>query len=567
MKVLGIHDGHNASACLLADGKVLGAVQEERFSRVKNHDIFPSRAIAHLLREAGIGPGDVDRIALNGRHLPRSRTREDLLRQFEESSDLVSRCRGLLRHSPVNSIYRRARRATRLRNLQRAGFEGRQAAFVDHHRAHAAAAYWGSPWREGPVLVLTCDAAGDDLSASASVWEAGRERQLVAVGEADSLGMVYSMVTFLTGMVPNEHEYKLMGLAPYAHAGEVERVCAKFRTLLSFPANGSVGWVRGRGVPDLFHSYRFLRNLLERDRMDAVAGGLQKFTEEMLTGWARRCIARTGVRKVALGGGVFMNVKANQAIAALPEVEDIFIFPSCGDESNAFGAAYAAYTDNRSSRDPPIEPLGPLYLGPRARDGEVERLLATGASGLVVRRMADPAVEVAELLARGEIVARFRGRTEFGARALGNRSILADPERVEGVRTINEMIKSRDFWMPFALTINREHEGEYVLNPKGLMAPYMMITFPTTAAVGKIRAGTHPYDDTVRPQILDEVWNPEYHRLIDAFRTRTGKGAVLNTSFNLHGSPIVNTPADALDVFRRSGLKYLALEEYLVGKP
>jgi carbamoyltransferase len=566
MIILGIHDGHNASACLLMDGRVAGAVQEERFSRIKNDDCFPFRSVTCLLREAGLTPANVDYVAMNGRHMPLPRGREGLLKQFNASGSTRSRIRRALRRTPLNRIFRKERQESRLANTREAGFDAGRIVFVEHHTAHAAAAYWGSPWRREPVLVLTCDAAGDDLSGTVSVWQDGKARRLAAVEESHSFGMIYALVTFLMGMVPNEHEYKIMGLAPYARKEDAERVGAKFGALLSLSANGDLGWTRARGVPDLFLAGRHLERVLRLERFDAVAAGLQKFTEEFLAEWADRCVRRTGIGKVALGGGVFMNVKANQAIAALPGVSDLFIFPSCGDESNAFGAAYAQYASLRAANQPPIEPLGPLYLGPESKPGDVEAALRRQGGFFRVSRPGNMAQAIAALLAAGEIVARYRGRTEFGARALGNRSILADPESLATVKTINEMIKSRDFWMPFAVSINKEYEQEYIVNPKRLAAPYMMITFATTGAVGTIRAGTHPYDGTVRPQIVYKDWNPEYHALIEAFRSKTGKGAVLNTSFNLHGHPIVNTAAEALDVFARSGLRHLALEDYLVSK-
>jgi carbamoyltransferase len=182
------------------------------------------------------------------------------------------------------------------------------------------------------------------------------------------------------------------------------------------------------------------------------------------------------------------------------------------------------------------------------------------------RHYRDIETEVAELLSCGEVVARFKGRLEFGARALGNRSILADPSDPRIVRTINELIKNRDFWMPFACSILAESESEYIHNPKGIRSPYMMMAFDTTSRVEDIRAGTHPYDDTVRPQIVYEDWNPDYHRLIREFARRKGIGAVLNTSFNLHGAPIVGSPIAALDVFERSALRWLAIGNFLVQK-
>jgi carbamoyltransferase len=281
------------------------------------------------------------------------------------------------------------------------------------------------------------------------------------------------------------------------------------------------------------------------------------------------------VKKVALSGGIFMNVKANQVIAALPEVEDLFIFPSCGDETNAMGAAFACYAaggreeENKSRAGRPSSfnaPIGPIYWGREASETEMRHALESATAEFNFERPTDIAQHAAGFLARGEVVARFAGRAEFGARALGNRSILGHPARSGVIKRINEMIKSRDFWMPFACSMLAERAGEYIVNEKGLRAPYMILTFPTTGKVEEIENGTHPYDRTVRPQIVERGWNADYHALIEAFAQATGIGALLNTSFNLHGHPIVDTPQEALDVMRKSGLKYLILGPYWVEK-
>jgi carbamoyltransferase len=281
----------------------------------------------------------------------------------------------------------------------------------------------------------------------------------------------------------------------------------------------------------------------------------------------RNCVRATGINRVALGGGVFMNVKANKVIGELPEVQDVFCFPSSGDESTAVGAAWSAYSAAPAAterRRPPIKPIDEIYWGTKYADDEIEQILRRRS--LRYRHYQDIESEVARLLAVGEVVARFKGRLEFGARALGNRSILADPSNPGIVRTINELIKNRDFWMPFACSILAECEREYIRNPKGIRSPYMMMTFDTTSRVEEIRAGTHPYDYTIRPQIVYRDWNPDFHRLIREFARRRGIGAVLNTSFNLHGSPIVGTPVAALDVIERSGLRWLAIGNFLVRK-
>ena len=249
------------------------------------------------------------------------------------------------------------------------------------------------------------------------------------------------------------------------------------------------------------------------------------------------------------------------------KVEELFIFPSCGDESNAIGAALAAYMERKTADLPAPAPIRDVYWGEEFTEEEIARALEADGQGLTVHRPQHPAESVAGLLYEGGIVARFEGRAEFGARALGNRSLLADPSRLGAVRRLNDAIKCRDFWMPFAPTILAERADGYLLNPKRLAAPFMIQAFGATEANrGEIHAAMHPYDHTVRPQILERDHNPAYYDLIKAFERRTGRGALLNTSFNLHGSPMVYSPSDALRVLRESGLKWLLMGPFLIEK-
>jgi carbamoyltransferase len=266
-----------------------------------------------------------------------------------------------------------------------------------------------------------------------------------------------------------------------------------------------------------------------------------------------------------------MNVKANMLIADESWLGDLFVFPSCGDESNAVGAAYLGYLDlcAEAGVKAAPKPFGPAYLGPDIRESEIEAVIKGRDLASRYRVSEHAAIEekIAELLVSDGVVARCAGRMEFGARALGNRSILANPSDHKVVDLINRMIKSRDFWMPFAPTVLRERESDYLVNPKSLASPYMMLAFPTNAKRrDEIVAAIHPQDGTARAHILDEAWNPGYYRVIREFERRTGIGAVLNTSFNLHGEPLVSSPEDAVDTFERSGLPHLALGHWLISK-
>ena len=569
MIVLGIHDGHNASAAILADGRVVAAVQEERLSGIKNHQRCPVLAIADVLRLAGMTWKDVDAVALNGHHMPYARSREDLIAHYRGVGKPLGRLRGLLRRTPVNYVFRQRRRAHRLAELHATGVPSEKLVFVEHHAAHAAAAYFGAPWRDGPVLTLTCDGAGDDLCATVNVGEGLGLSRLVAIPEAESLGNVYALVTFLLGMVPNEHEYKLMGMAPYAPADGIAKSRVVFDQILAPAPDGTPTWRRRRGVPPTYYALEWLKSRLEFHRFDWICGAVQEWIEDSLVEWVRRSIRLTGVRRLALGGGVFMNVKANQRILELPEVESLFVFPSCGDESNAVGAAYWVTAERYKKEGRPVTSIPPLrdvYWGADTAERDIEDALTAVAGEVRVERPGDIEAAVVDLLVQGVVVARCKGRMEFGARALGNRSILADPADMRVVRVINDMIKNRDFWMPFASSMLAERQHEYIRNPKNVASPYMILAFPSTERVEEFRAGAHPYDLTVRPQTVEREWNPDYHRLIGMFAERTGKAVILNTSLNLHGYPMVHGPREALHVLLNSGLRYLALGPYLVAK-
>lgn len=574
MKILGIHDGHNAAACLYEDGRVVAAIQEERLRRVKNWAGMPLQAIRAVLEMARTSVDGIDCVAMNGHYAAFPLTRGQLMEEYRTINDLNATVRRAIRRgvrravrpTPLYSAYRKHFERTRVHELLDMGIAWEKVVYVEHHTAHAAAAYYGWGNFEAPILVLTCDGAGDGICATVSIGRNGRLQRLHAIEQADSIGNIYAMATFLMGMVPLEHEYKLMGLAPYADPKGADLVFQELQQLVRFDPKHPLGWKRTRCCPETYCSYRFFRDLFAGKRFDWVAGGLQKFTEHVLTEWGRQCVRETGIRRVALGGGVFMNVKANKAISELPEVDELFVYPSCGDETNAIGAAYSVYAEKVGVTK--MAPLQDLYWGPEYSDEEIEERLRAFRFSTEVRfaRVAPIEPRVAALLAENEVVARFAGREEFGARALGNRSILANPSDPAVIRVINEAIKARDFWMPFAPSVLAESNGQYLVNPKGVPAPYMILSFDTTHQRAEIRAAIHPYDFTARPQEVFAAWNPTYHRLLTEFQRLTGIAAVLNTSFNLHGFPIVSRPEDALEVFDRSGLRYLAIGNWLVEK-
>jgi carbamoyltransferase len=566
MKILGIHDGHNATAVLTIDGEIVAAIQEERLRQIKNWSGFPSMAVEQCLKLAGLSVDQLDLLAYNGYHIPPAFTREEDLASRKKYAGWQGWLMHATRRTPVMAAYKQNRRQNRYAEAAKMHIPAEKVVFTEHHMAHASAAYYGWANYDEPILILTADGAGDDLSATVNVGSKGKIARWVSVGRGHSLGMVYSAVTFLLGMVPLEHEYKLMGMAPYADPDRARVVADIFLDYM--PPPELLQWSHKLGKPPAPLLYEYLRSKLELQRFDVIAAGVQLYLEEMLLQWAKNAISETGIHKIALGGGVFMNVKANKRIMELDEVDDMFVVPSAGDESNAIGAALWQEAElGESRRLPPIEAL---YLGPDFDPAETESVVMrrSGGTNWHVEKPEDLDLCIADMLAEGEIVARARGRMEFGARALGNRSILADPTIPRVVDTINYMVKKRDFWMPFAPMILDHRADEYLVNPKGIRAPHMILSFDTPPqARNDMAAAIHAYDHTARPQILERKHNPAMYHLLCRFEERTGRGVLLNTSFNLHGLPICGTPDAALDVFAESGLPHLALGDFLLSKP
>jgi carbamoyltransferase len=388
----------------------------------------------------------------------------------------------------------------------------------------------------------------------------GEQRVIASTGWDNSLGALYSWITFGMGFVPLEHEYKLMGMAPYASDHAAVETSKIFAGYLGLDSTGLKFKRRTRRrtndlAENLFHD-------LKGKRFDYICAGLQRFTEDMLTDWTAAAVKATGVHRVVAAGGVFMNVKANKRIGALAEIESFEAFPSCADETLSIGAYYLEAAQRFGDAAP--KPLRHFYLGDDLQPKETDE--AVRAAGFPFEKPTNMATAVAALLAKGVPVARCAGPMEFGARALGNRSILADPRNQDVVRVINQMVKKRDFWMPFAPMIMESRQDEYVVNPKRLAGSYMMMTFDTRENFREMIAAVHNADLTCRAQILAPQQNPEMHAILSAFADQTGRGVILNTSFNLHGFPIVRNAAEALHVFANSGLNHMQVGPYLLAK-
>jgi carbamoyltransferase len=569
MVVLGIHDGHTSTAVLLEDGRIRGAISEERLTRIKGQGGFPRRSIATLLEQTCVRPADIAAVVVTGVMSPLQNV-SDYSRGRQKFFPLLTKWlpinpRLLISTWVALQVQRGSRTKPLARLLRDVGIPTEKLSFEEHHSTHAATAYYLSPFsaKNQRTLVVTLDGSGDGLSGSVSlVNENGSWKRCRAISSYDSIGMVYSRVTQYLGMKPWEHEYKLMGLAPYADPDRAQAVAAILSRYFTLTDDGAAPLNRSRvwGNSLLDALYRDLRG----HRFDAVAAGVQIFYEAITTRFIQHWMRLTGARALAVAGGCFMNIKANRLLLELDGCDELFVMPSCGDESCAIGAAILGHSKLSNA---PVRPLEHLYWGPECSEDEILSGLQERDGQFGYEKCPDIEQRTAELLVQDNIIGRLSGGMEWGSRALGNRSIVANPSRVGNLRRINAAIKQRDFWMPFAPSILWEQRHRYVVNPTDYPADHMTMGFPSTAlAQIDLVAAIHPSDFTLRPQLVKAAHSPKYHRLLSEFEKLSGISGVLNTSFNLHGEPIVCNAVDALHTFTNSDLDFVTLNDYLVWK-
>ena len=595
MIILGVHSGHNSSAALMIDGTIVGAVQEERFTKRKNQVAVPVKAARHLVeRHLGGDAGRIGLVAFATREVDpiglvvsrysdfsvADHVREmhgywrpvfydgapndgrywiEMWRRGEKLNADHNIDAETLMALPMAEAIQRMSTSERQRVIGDALAWSGQTEIVDHHATHAYYAFHGArvaPDHWADTLVLTADSWGDGRNWSA--WTVDREGHLREQGSGADHGVarIYRFVTLILGMKPNEHEYKVMGLSSYSksssHIREAESV---FYEALDF-RDGQ--FVCERPLRD---SYFDLRDRLEGLRFDNISAALQNWSADVTRRWVAHWLARTGTNRLCFSGGLSMNIKANGDLLAMPELAHLSVPASGGDETTSIGACFKA----ADGREEPIASLTHVYLGAYADDAPdmdwKTGLANAGASaddfGLVDSVSAR---DVARLLAADAIVARCVGPMEFGARALGNRSILANPSNPANLKRINDAIKNRDFWMPFTPSILEEAAPRYLEIPKGVASPFMTIGYQSTPLAREhIIAALHPGDFSARPQFVSRLTNPGYWELISAFESETGIGALLNTSLNLHGDPMNATVADAVRTLVHSALEFLLL--------
>ncbi len=559
--ILGLRDRHDAAAALVIDGQLVAAAAEERFSKIKHHFGFPEQSIRAVLSVAGIQPHQVDVIARNGISLKKSLFRLARLPFYTWTPRLYKEVSA----KGINRFIRRKKDASddEVTRLTGMGFAPNWF-FVEHHSGHAAYSFYASGEKDATVLVL--DGRGHYLGGACYLARAGKLELVSEIISQDaSLGMFYSAVTDALGFSVSDGEGKTMGLACY---GDPTRALADLEPYAPTVAGNTTiknrEWnlecevIRNTQYAH-FQESANLRMLIHKYGDANVAAAAQYILEQRMEKLVGNIIATTGQKRLVAGGGVFLNVKASKHLIDRGIVDSIYIPPGPGDDGLPAGYALAACAALDAAHPP--QPLRSAFLGPSFTDETIQASLKS-YQDIHARRLADLPTETAKLVAEGKVVGWFQGGMEYGPRALGNRSVLADPRAPHMRDWINDRLKKRDWFMPFAPSVLKEYCQEIFL--KYQASPYMNLAFDVAPEyASKIPAVMH-VDQTARPQEVDRAINPRYYDMIEAFRQLTGIPLVLNTSFNRHGLPIVCTPRDAIDHLRWGCVDVLILGDFLV---
>ena len=605
--ILGINWEQNSTASLMINNKIVGCASEERFSRVKNDERYPINAINWLLKEFKIKPTEITNICFIStvwspiyiltRHYTNFTMDDYLIEQknywypkiyknktisylnlFKNKIDyrqfpgpkfwgkVVKELKSSDYHVSNKKIIKYGKQIRKDVVSKHLSIDIQLIEFIDHSFGHACYAYFGLKKINKDALVLTLDAFGDYINYSAHKFIKKENKLIIkkiVSGPNFIIGRLYRFITLILGLKPNEHEYKVMGLAPYCKKQYFEDILKKF-TKFQFVKNKK--FIDNKRPKDLYFG---IKKILDGKRFDAVAGALQKFTENLTESWVLSLKPKK-TSPICIAGGVSLNVKSNYNL--LQKYKNIFVPASPDDSSQAMGACFVKSVELLSKNPRKInfpKVLDNAYLGYEISEEEAIKAIKKYKIDKNFKvRNKDANFYAAQALTKGKIVARAVGRAEFGARSLGNRSILANPSIMETKEVINEKIKNRDFWMPFAASVLEKYAKDYFVIVGDIVKyKYMTICADTTnVGKNKLKAALHPYDLTCRPQILSSGINPGYEDLIEKFGKITNTYGVLNTSFNLHGMPIVNNANDALEVFLKTKLDCLILDKFFISK-
>jgi carbamoyltransferase len=563
VNVLGVWDGHDSGAAVLQDGRVRFAVNEERLTRRKLEIRFPHRSIDACLSACGLAASAIDLVAVStsdpaktlGRWWPGSKERYYAIRRRltrpGATSALTRRLKYELTEWAPTTLSRALSRRALTRSLSAARLDRARLELVDHHEAHAAGAAWGSRFER--CTVVTIDGVGDGLSSTISTFDGRRLQRVRSSSARSSLGIFFEHVTNLLNMRELEDEGKVMALADYASP-----VADEDNPLLPL--------VRVRdGVIETAHSAPALRRTLAQIQWrypnEQFAHLAQRVVERTCMALARDAVRITGESRLALAGGVVSNIRATRCVRLLPEVDDVYVFPHMGDGGLALGAAVVA-----AAAEPSIDiDLGDLDLGPQFTSSAIAAALQR--AGLTPASGGRPIARVADALADGRIVMWFDGRMEYGPRALGRRSVLARPDRPDLRDRLNLALKRRVWYQPFCPSVLESEAARLLADWDGGRNRHMTMAYEVSPCFRSRLAGVISVNGTCRPQVIADDARGPFADLLREARARWGIGALLNTSFNIHGEPMVCSPDEAIDVFLRSGADALAIGPYFVEQP
>jgi carbamoyltransferase len=558
MIVLGLNYSqmHDSSACLVRDGELLFAVAEERISRLKHDARFPALAIQACLDFAKIRADQVEEVCV-GWQTPGDTYHHDL-KLFLTGQWPLNYINLLNSTRHFASMWHQNGGDNPY--VRQFGRNKTKFCFVDHHLAHALSTYSYSGYDDAAIVVMD----GRGAWEATSIWQGskGRVSHVLTINWPDSLGLFYAAFTGFLGFVPNSDEWKVMGLAPYGKPG-VD--LSEFLDLKVSPYKVNAGLLHGSGSnpyarwPKALGTPREPESEIGELHKD-IAHAVQDICESAMMNVVKLALEKTKSRNLCLAGGVALNSKANGKIVASGIIDNIFVQPAASDDGVALGAALAPFLDGGKSL--PLKPMRHAYLGPSFDDPSIETALNTYK--IRASKLSDPAATAAEFLSQGKILGWYQGRMEFGPRALGARSIIADPRDPEMNAKVNNAVKFREWWRPFAPSFKKEAAPEYL--ESAYDSPFMILTAQVRPEKREIIPSVTHVDGSARPQTVEQQINPLYYRLIDEFGKRTGVPVIMNTSFNLRGEAIVHTPTDAIRTFFSSGMDALVLGSYLVEK-
>lgn len=587
---------HDSAAALVTDGRIIAAAQEERFNRLKHDASFPIHAIRYVLTEAGIKISEVDSIIFYDKPLLKF---ERLLETYHAIAP--QGLKSFLTAIPIWIKDKLFLRRLIRRELATLGKCSAPIRFTEHHLSHAASAFYPSPFEE--AAILTVDGVGEWATSTISYGQGNQIRMLRELHFPHSVGLLYSAFTYYLGFRVNGGEYKLMGLAPYGDASAEQTGYFKekiLNELVSLREDGSIQlnmayfkFLGGLRMTDDYRWERLLgipRRLPEAEILPEhtnLALAIQRITEEIMLRLATTARALTQSQNLVMAGGVALNSVANGKLLASQVFDNIWIQPAAGDAGGALGAALAEWHIGQQAQRTvnASDSMQGAYLGPSFTNRAIENLLYhRGVDFTYYEDFAELAEIAAKLLDEGKVVGWFQGRMEFGPRALGNRSILADARHPEMQQRLNQKIKFRESFRPFAPSVLKEDAADYFDLSES--SPYMLLVRPVrksrrysvellrkdknwrnqlTQLRSDIPAVTH-VDYSSRIQTVDEHTNPRFAQLLRAFKQHTGYSLLINTSFNVRDEPIVCTPEDALRCFQRTEMDVLVMEDFLIIK-